>query len=43
VPDAASFSGWRYQERQVLQEGGSVAPLIAPTVVITVGGLLPIP
>jgi Uma2 family endonuclease len=42
VPDAASFSGWRYQERQVLQEGECVAPLIAPAVVVAVGGLLPV-
>jgi Uma2 family endonuclease len=41
VPDVTSFSGWRYQERQVLREGGQGAPLVAPEVVIAVGELLP--
>lgn len=43
VPDAASFSGWRYQERQSLHEGERVAPWIAPTVSLAVGGLLLVP
>ena len=42
VPDTASFSGWRYQERQVLREGEQVAPLVAPEVVLAIGELLPI-
>ena len=42
VPDVASLSGWRYQERQVLREGDQAAPLVAPEVVIAVGELLPI-
>ena len=42
VPDAASFSSWRYQERQVLRAGEQVAPLVAPAVMIAVGELLPI-
>jgi Uma2 family endonuclease len=29
TPDATCFSGWRYQERQRLREGGQVAPLVA--------------
>jgi Uma2 family endonuclease len=41
VPDITSFSGWRYQERQVLQEGEQVAPLGAPAVVVAAGDLLP--
>ncbi len=41
VPDAASFSGWRYQERQVLREGEQVAPLAAPEVVVMIDALLP--
>jgi Uma2 family endonuclease len=41
MPDAASFSGWRYQERQRLQEGDHVAPLVAPEVVIAVDAFLP--
>jgi Uma2 family endonuclease len=41
VPDAASFSGWLYQERQRLREGDHVAPLVAPEVMIAVGMLLP--
>jgi Uma2 family endonuclease len=41
VPDTTAFSGWRYQERQVLREGERVAPLVAPEVVITVDELLP--
>lgn len=40
-PDAASFSGWRYQERQELRQDDQVAPLVAPAVVIAVGALLP--
>ena len=42
VPDAASFSGWRYQERQVLREGEAASPLIAPEVMIAVAELLPV-
>jgi Uma2 family endonuclease len=30
MPDATSFSGWRYQARQRLREGDQVAPLVAP-------------
>jgi Uma2 family endonuclease len=41
MPDAASFSGWRYQERQSLRDGDHVAPLVAPEVVVAVGALLP--
>jgi Uma2 family endonuclease len=41
MPDAASFSGWRYQERQRLQEGDHVASLVAPEVVIAVDAFLP--
>ena len=41
VPDVTSFSGWRYQERQRLQEGDQVALLVAPEVVIAVDALLP--
>ncbi|MGH8064193.1 MAG: Uma2 family endonuclease [Candidatus Entotheonellia bacterium] len=41
MPDAASFSGWRYQERQSLRDGDQVAPLVAPEVVVAVGALLP--
>jgi Uma2 family endonuclease len=41
MPDAASFSDWRYQERQRLREGDHVAPLVAPEVVIVVDALLP--
>jgi Uma2 family endonuclease len=41
VPDAASFSGWRYQERQRLHEGGHVTPLVAPEMVLIVDALLP--
>lgn len=40
-PDVASFSGWRYQERQTLQEGAQIAPLATPTVAIPVGAILP--
>jgi Uma2 family endonuclease len=40
VPDAAFFSGWRYQEWQVLRAGEQVAPLVAPEVVVS--DLLPI-
>jgi Uma2 family endonuclease len=43
VPDAASFSGWRYQERLRLREGDQIAPLAAPEVVLAVGALLPLP
>ena len=39
VPDAASFSGWRYQERQVLRAGEQVAPLVAPEVGVIVDAL----
>ena len=42
VPDATSFSGWRYQERQILRESEQVAPLVAPSVVIAIGELFPI-
>jgi Uma2 family endonuclease len=42
MPDETSFSGWRYQEQQVLHEGERVSPLIAPAVVIAVGELFPI-
>jgi Uma2 family endonuclease len=41
VPDAASFSGWRYQERQRLGEGDQAAPLVAPEVAVAVDALLP--
>lgn len=41
IPDASSFSGWRYQERQRLQEDDHVAPLAAPEVVVAVDVLLP--
>jgi Uma2 family endonuclease len=41
LPDASSFSGWRYQARQRLQEGDHVAPLAAPEVVVAVDALLP--
>jgi Uma2 family endonuclease len=40
MPDVASFSGWRYQERQRLQEGDHVASLVAPEVVIGVDAFL---
>jgi Uma2 family endonuclease len=40
VPDAASFSGWRYQARQILRAGEQVAPVVAPEVVVAVGELL---
>jgi len=40
VPEAASFSGWRYQERQTLSDGEHVAPLIAPAVVVAVADLI---
>jgi Uma2 family endonuclease len=30
MPDATSFSGWRYRGRQRLREGDQVAPLVAP-------------
>lgn len=41
VPDTASFSAWRYQDRQVLSEGDRVSPLTAPDVEIMIGRLLP--
>jgi Uma2 family endonuclease len=41
VPDASSFSGWRYQELQRLQEDDQVAPLAAPEVVLAVEAFLP--
>jgi len=41
MPDATSFSGWRYQERQRLREGDQVALLVAPDVVVAVDALLP--
>jgi Uma2 family endonuclease len=41
MPDAASFSGWRYQERQRLRDSDQVAPLVATAVVIAVDALLP--
>jgi Uma2 family endonuclease len=41
MPDVSSFSGWRYQEGQRLQEGDQVAPLVAPAVVIAVDALMP--
>jgi Uma2 family endonuclease len=41
MPDATSFSGWRYQERQRLQEGDHVASLVAPEVVIAVDAFIP--
>ena len=41
VPDTASFSGWRYQDRQVLLEGSHVSPLIAPDVEIVIDRMLP--
>jgi Uma2 family endonuclease len=41
MPDAASFSGWRFQERQRLRDGDQAAPLVAPEVVIAVDTLLP--
>lgn len=41
TPDAASFSGWRYQERQRLLPGDRVAPWVAPEVRIPVDTLLP--
>lgn len=36
VPDATSFSGWRYQDRQILRAGDQVSPLVAPEVVVSV-------
>jgi Uma2 family endonuclease len=41
MPDAASFSGWRYGERQRLRDCDQVAPLVAPAVVIAIDMLLP--
>jgi Uma2 family endonuclease len=41
MPDAASFSGWRYQERQRLRDSDQVAPLVAPAVVVRVDALRP--
>src|SRR5919106_1098422 len=40
MTDNASFSGWRYQERQRLRDGDQVSPLVVPAVVIAVAGLL---
>jgi Uma2 family endonuclease len=42
VPDATSFSGWRYQERQVLREGERISPVVAPAVMVPVDEVLPI-
>ncbi len=36
VPDASSFSGWRYQDHQTLRAGDTVSPLAAPEVVVMV-------
>ncbi len=41
IPDAPSSSGWHYHGRQRLREGGHVAPLLAPEVVIAVDALIP--
>ncbi len=41
VPDTDSFSGWRYQERQVLQEGDRVSPLATPDVDMTIDRWFP--
>jgi Uma2 family endonuclease len=41
MPDAASFSGWRYQERQRLRDSDQVTPLVTTAVVIAVDALLP--
>jgi Uma2 family endonuclease len=41
MPDATSFSGWRYRERERLLDGDQVSPLVAPEVVISVDTLLP--
>jgi Uma2 family endonuclease len=43
VPDPESFSGWSYQDRQVLLEGNQVSPLIAPEVEIVIDRLFPQP
>ena len=40
MPDTASFSGWRYQERQRLRDSDQMTPLVAPAVVIRVDALL---
>lgn len=36
VADAASFSGWRYQEHQMLQSGDRLSPLAAPELIMMV-------
>jgi Uma2 family endonuclease len=41
MPDAASFSGWRYQERQKLGDSDRVAPMVAPAAVIAVAAIPP--
>jgi Uma2 family endonuclease len=41
MPDATSFSGWRYQEWQRLQDSDRVAPLVAPELVLVVDAILP--
>jgi Uma2 family endonuclease len=41
MPDAASFSGWRYGARQRLRDRDRLVPLMAPEVVIAVDTLLP--
>jgi Uma2 family endonuclease len=42
VPDVASFSGWRYQEQQVLRGSEQVAPVVAPAAVVAVDEMLPV-
>jgi Uma2 family endonuclease len=41
VPDAASFSGWRYQGPRIQREDEQVTPLVAPEVVMTIAELFP--
>ncbi|WP_179137292.1 Uma2 family endonuclease [Candidatus Entotheonella palauensis] len=41
VPDPASFSGWSYQDRQVLLEGDRVNPLAAPDIGRVIDRLFP--
>lgn len=41
IPDPASFSGWSYQDRQVLLEGDQARPLIAPNVEILLDRVFP--
>jgi Uma2 family endonuclease len=41
MPDATSFSGWRYQEWQRRQDSDRVAPLMAPELVLAVDAIPP--